>query len=471
MPYFKKMRSHSLPISPRPMLPRSIWPILRAAVVACASFFSFATIVDAASRPIPTVVNIKAFAAADRDHLDLLIRLPLASVKNVQFPIRDSLGHLDVAALQSMQDGIARNWVADTLEVTEQGAKLPKPAVLGTRISISSDASFGSYSSALARFAAHDLKVDEEVLWQQVWLDVHLRYAAEKSTALSVEPHVAGLGVKVTTDFVVVSNGEERTLTFDGDPGRIHLNPQWHNTLAQFLAHGVRAVMRNADFVVFLFCLALPFKHFRTVWPATAAFAGAVALGFLSLRLGLIARSLWIQTCVDALVAASIVAIAASNVIDRVTARRRASFALIAGIVFGLSSAFRFDAIGQFAADHPLSGEIGYLIGIALSVALAVAIFVPLARLLFSFARAETLERIIVSALAADTAWSWFMERGSQFARIPFSYELDGESWSDILSGIALVAIVSGLIWALDRWLKLHGFADEPSRSESKSAT
>jgi hypothetical protein len=125
-------------------------------VAACAVMCLFAPVSGAAERPIPAAVNIRAFAVEQGDGLDVLVRMPLGAVKNVQFPIRGD-EYLDLAQLRTMLPGIAEHWIARSFEVSNHATVLARPAVMGTRLSISSDASFNSFAGATARFTAADL--------------------------------------------------------------------------------------------------------------------------------------------------------------------------------------------------------------------------------------------------------------------------------------------------------------------------
>jgi hypothetical protein len=193
-------------------------------------------------------------------------------------------------------------------------------------------------------------------------------------------------------------------------------------------------------------------------------------LSALAVGIGLASDSLWFRSLVDVGVAAAIVLLAAANIINHVGARRRALFALVAGAIFGLLSAFRFAAVEQFAGDHPILAATAYTLGIVLTVVLAIALFIPLLRLLFSFGRVESLQRIIVSALAADTVWSWLLERWSQFRRVPFQTEFGASLTATTLSALAGAALLGGVLWFLNKWLKSHGFAADVTPASDTGA-
>src|SRR5580704_16908309 len=217
------------------------------------SVFLFVPFVHAANRPTPEIVNIKAFARLEGRQLELLVRVPLAAVKDIQFPTRGAAGYLDLDAVKSMLPGAARYWIASGFEALDRGVPLPRPEAAETRISISSDRSFDSYQDALARFRAPDLAADENVFWEQVWLDIRFLYSVRSDRpVIAIEPKVAGLGVRVTTDLSYVEpDGGVRAFAFEGDPGVIYLDPRWTDAGKQFLARGVRFVLRSADFLLF----------------------------------------------------------------------------------------------------------------------------------------------------------------------------------------------------------------------------
>jgi len=98
-----------------------------------------AAIVHAANRPIPEAVNIKVFVRLENGRpengsLDLLVRVPLAAVKDIQFPTRGEAGYLDLDALASMLPGAADHWIAGGFEVFDHGEPVSRPEVDQPRI-------------------------------------------------------------------------------------------------------------------------------------------------------------------------------------------------------------------------------------------------------------------------------------------------------------------------------------------------
>src|ERR1700733_11512040 len=120
---------------------------VRRFAAACVLFFLPGAFAYAANRSLPEDVNVKVFAKTVPNRLDLLVRVPLAAVKDIQFPTRGDTGYLDLSAVKSMLPGAARYWVATCFDVYENGVPAAEPEIAGARISSSSDSSFDSYEN------------------------------------------------------------------------------------------------------------------------------------------------------------------------------------------------------------------------------------------------------------------------------------------------------------------------------------
>jgi hypothetical protein len=437
--------------------------IRRIVAVACASFFLLTPYVDGAIRRIPERVNIKAFARPENGQLEVLVRVPLAAAKDVEFPTRSTSGELDIPALQSMLPGIARYFIADVFRVFDQEALMGRPEVEATRLSISSDPSFNAYPSAVERFRAPDLASEEPVFLESVWLDIDYRLVPiSPNGSIVVVPKVASLGVTVSTDLTYVApDGTSRTFSFDGDPGAIYLDPRPSETLEEFFGRGLRFVITNTDVLLILFCLALPFRHYRHVVPVLFTFAGALAVAMLVATSGLTPRSLWFPLLVNMLTAAGIVLAAAANIAGRVTPRRRALLALAVGALVGFACAFRFAGEAQFAGSHPIAAAAAFGTSVLVAATAGLAALGPRLNRLYSSPGAHPLQGIRVAARPPDTAWWWLSERWTQLRRVPMNWSVDRDviaAWLLMLAGVVLLI---GVIWFVNQWLKSYAFADE----------
>src|SRR5262249_26644983 len=160
----------------------------RLPLAAGVSLVLFAAIVHTATRPLPEVVNVKVFAHVEKGELDLLVRVPLAAVKDIQFPVRGEAGYLDLEALPSILPGAADHWIAGGLEFLDLGEPVWRPEVAQPRISLISDQSFDSYQSALAHLAAPPVPPGENLFLDQVWFDMRLRYrVASNQPAVAID--------------------------------------------------------------------------------------------------------------------------------------------------------------------------------------------------------------------------------------------------------------------------------------------
>lgn len=443
----------------------------------CAAFLVVAPFVQvgrAATRPLPEDVNVKAFASREDGRLELLVRVPLAAVKDIEFPTRGDEGYLNLTSVKSMLPGAARYWISNCFEVYENGAAEPRPEVQQTRISLSSDQSFESYHDALSHFNSGDLPPETNVLWDQVWLDIHYEYSLRSETSvLSIRPKFAALGVRVLTDMKYVAlGGAVRDFSFEGDPGLIHLDARWTDAAKQFLQWGFGFVVRSTDFLLFLFCLALPLRRYREIGPAVTAFVLALSLALLASAAGFAPDPIWFHPMIETLSAIAILLTAFANIASRVTPQRRALLALGFGFIYGFSCAFDFADKVQFGGSHAVFSAIAYNAGVVLAVTCAIAVLVPVLSFLFSFARTERVELIIVSALAADTAWSWLDERWSRLSRVPFhALVFNAGLLTVTLRCLAVLVLFGGLLWFASGWLESRNFSHGETSSQAKGRT
>ena len=86
---------------------------------------------------------------------------------------------------------------------------------------------------------------------------------------------------------------------------------------------------------------------------------------------------------------------------------RRWILAFAFGIVHGFGFSFARRELLQFAGDHLVAARLGFDVGIEIGEIAALLVLVPALGLLLRFVVPERLGIIIVSALAAPTAWPW----------------------------------------------------------------
>src|SRR5690606_20077431 len=143
-------------------------------------------------------VSLVMLTRAGEDRVQVLLRVPLEAMRDVDFPLRAD-GTLDLARMAPLLDEAAAVWLVPALHLYRDGERLPSGTVVARRLTLPSDASLGSWASAVAHVRGGSLSEDSRVHWQALLFDVLLEFPAAGLTAtsrLSVEPELAHLGVR-----------------------------------------------------------------------------------------------------------------------------------------------------------------------------------------------------------------------------------------------------------------------------------
>src|SRR5579884_2834870 len=124
---------------------------------------------------IPNDITVQAFFKPEGNRARLLVRVPLKAMRDVEFPQRGP-GYLDFDRADPRLRDAAILWIANFIQLEENDERLPKPAVVETRVSLESDKSFSSYEQALAHVTGPRLTNATTVVWNQTLLDVLFEY-------------------------------------------------------------------------------------------------------------------------------------------------------------------------------------------------------------------------------------------------------------------------------------------------------
>ncbi len=374
----------------------------------------------AAAHEIPADVLVQAFVKPQGRVLHVLVRVPLGAMRDVEFP-QHGPGYLDLARADIALREAAMLWIANGLELFEDGARLSPPRLVAAQVALPSDTSFRSYDLALARVTGAPLPQHTRLIWHQAMLDVLLEYPIRSDgSAFTIRPSLARLGSRVTTALrFVPPDGAVRAFEYRGDPGLIRLDPRWHQASGRFIALGFDHILDGADHLLFLLCLVIPFRRIRPLAVIVTSFTIAHSLTLIASAANAMPGALWFPPLVETLIAASIVYMALENIAGAGTVRRRWIVAFAFGLVhgFGFSLALR-DSL-QFAGGHLLLSVLSFNLGVELGQLAVLAVLVPALGMLFTFAVRERIGAIILSALVAHTAWHWMIERGERLARFP----------------------------------------------------
>ena len=127
---------------------------------------------------IPSDVTVQAFVTPEGRRLRFLVRAPLESMRDIEFP-QYGLGYLDLEAAGPFLRDAAQLWLADYVTFHEEDRRLGTPRIVATRVSLPSDRSFATYETALAHFDDPPLDPGLQLPWRQALLDVLLEYEIE----------------------------------------------------------------------------------------------------------------------------------------------------------------------------------------------------------------------------------------------------------------------------------------------------
>ena len=399
---------------------------------------------------IPSDITIQAFVQPEGQHLNLLVRVPLQAMRDIEFPLRGP-GYLDLTRVDRFLPDAATLWISDSIELYEGAERLPKkPKVAAARISLESDRSFGSYEQALAHVTGARVPDDADVVWNQALLDVWFEYPIHSDRSrFSIHPGLGTLALRVLTVLrFVPPSGAVRAFEFTGDPGLVYLDPRWHQAALRFVQAGFFHILDGTDHLLFLFCLVIPFRRLRGLIPIVTAFTAAHSMTLIASAYNLAPDALWFPPLIETLIACSIVYMALENIAGGATIGRRWAVAFGFGLVHGFGFSFALRQTLQFAGSHMLTSLLAFNVGVELGQLLVLALLIPMLEGLFRFAVAERTGTIILSALVAHTAWHWMIDRWDRLRQFPFHWPaLNVALLAACLRWLTLIVAAIGLLW------------------------
>jgi len=316
-----------------------------------------------AAHDIPARVTVLSFLKAEGRTLRVLVRVPLAAMRDVNFPLTGP-GYLDFGRADSLLFEAASLWVAGGMTFQENARELKDPRIAAIRVSLPSDRSFASYDSALAHVTGPKLPATTELIWQQALLDVLLEYSIESDqSSFSIRPAFARLGLQTTTVLRFLPAGKsERAYQFLGDPGLIRLDPRWYQAALSFVKLGFRHILDGLDHLLFLFCLIIPLRRVRPLIAVITAFTLAHSITLAASTLGLAPQALWFPPLIETLIALSILYMAFENILGA-KMERRWMLAFGFGLVHGFGFAFYLRSSLQFAGAHLATSLLSFNLG------------------------------------------------------------------------------------------------------------
>ena len=401
---------------------------------------------------IPQDITIRAFIKPEGQSLRLLVRVPLEAMRDVTFPLIGP-GYLDLSRADEALREAAVLWIGQEVSLYEDGARLAVPDLAAVKVSLPTDAAFRDYNTALAGTTGPGLPLDTRIYWQQAMLDVLFEYRITSDRSeFSIVPGLERLGMRVSTvlRFLPVEGGE-RLYQYTGNPGRVVLDPRWHQAAFRFVQLGFTHILDGVDHLLFLLCLVIPFKRLRVLVILVTAFTVAHSVTLIAATLGLAPDALWFVPLVETVIAASIVYMALENIVAP-GLRRRWMAVFGFGLVHGFGFAYALREMLPFGGDHLVTSLLAFNVGVEIGQLLVIVICVPILRLLFRYIPGERTGAIVVSVLAGHTAWHWLVERGGTL----MEYDVLSTAMDSALLGVAgllalMLIIAAGAGWALTR--------------------
>ena len=421
-----------------------------ALVLACLLAFS------AAAHDVPADVRINAFVKPAGQRLQLLIRVPMAAMQDVDFPRRGP-GYLEVSRADDALRNAAQLWLVGHIDLYENDVHLTAPTVVHARVSLPSDRSFTSYEQALAHVGGPRLADDLDLYWNQQLLDVLLEYPIHSERSeFAIHPRVDRFGERVSTAFrFLPPDGASRAFEFGGDPGLVRLDPRWHQAALRFVVSGFWHILEGTDHLLFLLCLVIPFRRLRSLAVLVTSFTLAHSISLAASAFGFVPDALWFPPLIETLIACTIVCMAIENIVGG-NVERRWIITFAFGIVHGFGFSFLLREQLQFAGGHLAASLLAFNIGVEIGQLAVLLVLVPVLGLVLGRVMPERLGIIILSALVAHTGWHWLLERGQQLMQFPFP-TLDAAFLASAMRGLMALLLLAGVALlangVVKRWL------------------
>ena len=399
---------------------------------------------------IPADVTVQVFVKPDAEILRMIVRVPLISMRDYDFPAREP-GYLIISEAEPLIQEAAVEWIANYVEMYEGNELLARPLVAAARIAIPGDRAFRSYDDAIENALSAPLPDDIDLPPQQAMLDVVLEWTiTSEESDFSIDPRFAQLGLRTVTVLrFLPAGGTERAFQYSGNPGLVRLDPRWHQAAWRFVVLGFDHILDGIDHLLFLFCLVVPFRSFRALVPIVTSFTAGHSITLIAAALGLTPQALWFPPLIETLIALSIVYMAFENILGA-KLKNRWMIAFSFGLVHGFGFSFALSEVLQFGGSHLLTSLVSFNVGVEFGQLFVLALTVPLLEFLFRKVLPEVGGIVVLSALLAHTGWHWMTERGSQLIQYDFRAPIMGVgSTATALRWLMLVLIVFGTGWLL----------------------
>jgi hypothetical protein len=405
----------------------------------------------ASAHDLPLDRMMNAFVKVGPHQADLVIRVPLDLLRAVPFPLEQG-GRYNIAASGPAVD-MALKALGSDLFVWENGVRLAPSSRMG-RLAPLSDRSFEDYEQAVAS-VAEPLPPDTKISFELGYLDAHFVYPiTSPNSVFAIQSQVAAdLGDYTKLSIRYVALGEpSRAMLITAGSGRVSLNPPWYEASAGFVVLGVKHILSGLDHLLLLLCLIIPFRRLIALIPVIMAFTLGHSVTLIGTAYNLAPVGAWFPPFVETAIAASIFYMAIENIIGA-NLRQRWVIAGLFGLVHGLGFADVLKEQLQFAGSHLMVSLLSFNVGIELGQLAILCVFVPALALLLRGRMSGRMGIIVVSAIVANIAWQWMIQRGEVLWQTPWP-QLTLPALMTLARWVAALLLAVGTAKLLAKWIE-----------------
>lgn len=412
---------------------------------------------------VPDAVAVTAFVRPAGQRVQVLVRVPLAAMRDVDIPA-DGAGYLDLTRAESALRHAATIWLTQNIELFEEGTLLASPRLAAVQIALPSDPSFHEFATAVAHVTGPGLDPSTRIYWDQGVLDALIEYPiTSQASRFAIRTEFRRLAQRVTIGLrFLPPGGAERAFQLHDDPGIVALDPRWHQAAAGFVRSGIGHVLSGPDHLLFLLLVVLPLRRVRPLVLIVTSFTVAHATTLIAAAYGFVPQALWFVPLVETLIAVSIVWLAIENIVRVLPAAllvagrrgagasdglgRRWAITTAFGLVHGFGFSFALQERLQFAGAHLLTSLVAFNIGVEVAQVAVIVTACLALRVLFARVVAEAAGTLVLSALVAHTGWHWMIERGDVLRQYSWPTLGAGE-WAQVVVVLMAAVVVAACVW------------------------
>jgi len=406
--------------------------------------------IPAGAHDLPLDRMMNGFVKIESRQADFVVRVPLDLLLGVPFPLAGD--HYNIPASRPAVEAAVKA-LASALELWEGNVRLVPSSAAG-QLAPLADRSFEDYDQAVAQ-VAEPVATDTVIAFQQGYLDAHFVYPiSSPKSVFSIQTTIgADLGdyVRLTIRFIPLGE-PSRAMMITGASGRVALDPAWYQASVGFVRLGIEHILSGIDHLLFLLCLIIPFRRITALIPIITAFTVGHSVTLIGTAYNLAPIGAWFPPFIEAAIAASIFYMAIENIIGANVNQRWIITGLF-GLVHGFGFAEMLKEQLQFAGSNLLVSLLSFNVGIEIGQLAVLCVFVPALALLFRGRMAGRMGMTVLSAIVANIAWQWMVQRGEVLWQTPWP-QLTLPAAMMLARWVAALSLTVGAAKFLEKWIE-----------------